>query len=113
MSGRILLGPGDQERDISGTLPCVTAGCPQDDLLFQTMLAMQSRAGRPSNNGVQTAGASRGKKKTKPYLTLYTKTSVRWKVGKSMKGEERDIQDITEYLHGLQVRKYMFYFKTS
>lgn len=28
-----------------------------------------------------------------------------------MKGEKRDMEDITEYLHGLQVRKYMFYFK--
>lgn len=47
------------------------------------------QTGRPSNNGVQTAGASRRKEKTKPHLTLYTKTSVRWKVGKSMKGERR------------------------
>lgn len=46
MSARILLGPGDQERDISGTLSCITAGCPQDDLLFQTTLAMQSTADR-------------------------------------------------------------------
>ena len=47
------------------------------------------QTGRPSNNGVQTAGASRRKKKTKHHLTLYTKTSVRWKVGKRTKGERR------------------------
>lgn len=42
----ILLGPGDQERDISGALSCTIARHLQDELLFQTTLAMQSSADR-------------------------------------------------------------------
>lgn len=68
-----------------------------------------AQTGRPSNNGVQTAGASRGKKETKPYLTLCTKTSIRWKEGKTMKGErDRGHHRKSPWSSG---KKYTLYFK--